>query len=1008
MPLRSPHDAAVPLFSSARLACRLFAFCSWLPAALLAAEADTAWSVNVWKTQEGLAGNNVTGLAEGTGGFMWIVAGNKVARFDGAQMEEFSPVGFSAEQAAKIRTVQRLRNGDLVFLTVDGAVGVAHDGKITVYSASLPPARAESLAEDGDGGLLIVFHTGAVGRLKGGAFSQFTESDGLPAAHVPCVLTVDGKGNLWFAKAGAVGIFRAGRFETLLRLEETNISLAAASGGGVWICSHLDLIKYEPGGVMQKIGRVPVTNVQAIPTVLLEDHTGAVWIGTSISGLFRYGSGEFENVPISHRQVVSLAEDHEGGIWVGTSGGGVNQVLRRAIRIEGDETGLPYRAVQAISEDPQGTLWAVAQDGSPVKRVGETWQNIFSSSENFEGEATDIAADATGAVWIATKNHRLYRWHEGRLESWGASEGLLSRYIRTVIVSSSGDLWIGGGRPASLQRVHAGRLENFPVPVQCESIWAIAEAANGDIWAGGAGSGLLRITPAGTITDESARTGSPSNPIRALHVTPDDTLWIGYTQGGVGRLKGDSFKRITTSEGLTDDNLRMIISDGRGWVWFTAVSALFKVRQEELEAVATGAASRVQPVQYGADSGLHVVLGGTSRALLGRDGRLWLPLATSLAIIRPDRQILHTEPPPVLITRITVDDQVLASYGGSLPAPQGADIRNASLKLEPAHRRVDFDFTALSLSAPMNVRFRYQLENFDDRWIEAGTRRSASYSRLQAGDYRFHVTASNGDGVWNDTGAAIAFTVTPFPWATWWFRAVLLLAFTGIVFGVARFVAGRRLQVKLRALEQQAVVERERARIARDIHDDLGSRLTKITLLGGLGMREKQEPEMVGKRLAEISETARQLIKSLDETVWAVNPRNDNLPQLVSYLGQFTAKFLGTAEISCDLDLPDDPPPRPVSAEIRHSLFLIVKEALTNVVKHAHARAVRFAVTLEGGKLIVVIADNGLGGACTPDDPDADGLRNMRQRMRMLGGQFELESPPGAGTRLTLIVTLAA
>jgi signal transduction histidine kinase/ligand-binding sensor domain-containing protein len=997
----------VPPFSSARLVCRLFAFCSWLSVALPAAEPDTGWSVNVWKTQDGLAGNNVTGLAEGTGGFMWIVAGNKIARFDGAQIEGFSPVGFTAEQAAQIRTVQRLRNGDLGFLTVDGMVGLAHDGKFMVIAAGLPPpARAESLAEDADGGLLIAFHTGAVCRLHDGVVSQLTESDGLPASHTLCVLATDENGNLWFAKAGAVGVFRAGRFETLLRLDEPNISLAAARHGGVWICSHLELIKYEPGGSMQKIGRVPVTNTQATPTVLLEDHTGAVWIGTSISGLFRYDHGEFENVPISHRQVVSLAEDHEGGLWVGTSGGGVNQVLRRAIRIEGEETGLPFRAVQAISEDPQGVLWAVAQDGTPVKRVAERWHNIFAPAENFEGEASDIAVDATGAVWIGTKNHRLYRWQGGRLESWGAAEGLLSRYIRTLIVSAAGDLWIGGGRPASLQRLRAGRLENFALPAQCDSIWAIAEGANGDIWAGGSGSGLLRVTSAGIVNDETHRAGSPSNLIRALHVTPDDTLWIGYAQGGVGRLKGDSFRRITINEGLTDDNLRMIISDGRGWLWFAAVTTLFKVREKELEAVATGSASRIQPVQYGADSGLHVVLGGTSRALLGHDGQLWLPFATSLAIIRPDRQILHTEPPPVLITRITVDDQVMASYGGSLPAPQGADITKVALKLEPAHRRVDFDFTALSLSAPMNVRFRYRLENFDDRWIEAGTRRSASYSRLQAGDYRFHVIASNGDGVWNDTGATIAFTVAPFPWATWWFRAALLLAFTGIVFGIARFIAGRRLQVKLRALEQQAVVERERSRIARDIHDDLGSRLTKITLLGGLGMRERQEPEMVGKRLTEISDTARQLIKSLDETVWAVNPRNDNLPQLVSYLGQFTAKFLGTAEIACDLDLPDDPPARAVSAEIRHSLFLIVKEALTNVVKHAHARAVRFIVTLDGDKLCVVIADNGLGGACTPDDPDADGLRNMRQRMRMLGGSFELESAPGAGTRLTLIMTL--
>jgi signal transduction histidine kinase/ligand-binding sensor domain-containing protein len=983
-----------------------------LPFAVLlrAAEPGSDWATRVWKTVDGLAGNNVTDVAEDTDGFLWLVAGGRLVRFDGVQLEDYPPAGLNPDLAQRLRAVRRLKNGDL-FLTAEGAVLRAGGGKIAIHTDGLLPdsTRADTIGEDETGAVLFGYLNGAVYRLQAGQLTQLGEAEGLPGPRGRCVFTTDLQGNLWFAKGGAVGIFREGRFQTLLRLGEPGIRLAPAKAGGVWICSRLQLLHYAEGGAVRPVGPVPASNREALPSALLEDRTGAVWIGTTISGLFRYAGGEFKNVPISHREVVCLTEDREGNLWVGTSGGGLNQVQARSFHIEGEEIGVPFRAVQALCEDPEKNLWAVAQDGTPVRRVGSGWQNIFSPADGFEGEATSIAADRTGAIWIGTRNHRLYRWQHGRLDSWGKAEGLAGAGTRTLLVSATGDLWIGGSRTGSLQRFREGRFENFAVPPHCDSIWALTEDAGGNLWAGGGNGVVLRVDPAGAITDETARTGPVPHTIRTLHATPDGALWIGYNLGGLGRLKDGRFTLVTTRHGLGDDNLRLIISDRHGWLWFAAVTTVFKVQQAELDALAAGGRTSVQSVHYGRDQGLHVVLGGSVGALVDHAGRLWLPLATSLVVVDPERPPPYAAPPPVVITRLAVDDQVVATYGGSLPPPAGAPFTDARLRLEPGHRRIEVGFTALSFRAPKNVRYRYTLENFDDRWLDAGAQRSVSYSRLPAGNYRFRVKATNGDGVWNETGASVSLSVAPFLWETWWFRWAEILVLTGIVFAVARFVAGRRVQAQMRALEQQAAVERERTRIARDIHDDLGSRLTKIALLGGLAARERMEPEKIGRRLQEISDTARQLLKSLDETVWAVNPRNDNLPQLINYLGQFAAKFLATAEIACVLDLPDDPPPRPVSAEARHNLFLTVKEALTNVVKHAHAREVRFSCQLVDGALQVVIADDGLGCAgLTPDDPEADGLRNMRQRMSLLGGRFDLVGSPGAGTRITLVLPLAA
>ncbi len=221
---------------------------------------------------------------------------------------------------------------------------------------------------------------------------------------------------------------------------------------------------------------------------------------------------------------------------------------------------------------------------------------------------------------------------------------------------------------------------------------------------------------------------------------------------------------------------------------------------------------------------------------------------------------------------------------------------------------------------------------------------------------------------------------------------------------IVRYVSFRRLRRRVQQLEQQTLLHKERARIAKDIHDDLGANLTQITLLSELARQDMSTPEKAGAHVEKISATARQVMKSLDEIVWAVNPRNDTLPHLVDYLGQFTIDFLRAPGIRCRLDLPEHPPVINVPADIRHNLFLAVKEALNNIVKHAGAREVHLAVNVSNGTLHVSVKDDGQGFEQSPDNAWADGLRNMRQRMDEIGGDCAIESHAGTGTTITFNV----
>jgi signal transduction histidine kinase len=296
----------------------------------------------------------------------------------------------------------------------------------------------------------------------------------------------------------------------------------------------------------------------------------------------------------------------------------------------------------------------------------------------------------------------------------------------------------------------------------------------------------------------------------------------------------------------------------------------------------------------------------------------------------------------------------------------------------------------------------------DNTWTESRPReRSAGYSRLAAGHYQFHLAASSSEGEWSEKESDLALTVLPFFWQTWTFRLAVFAAFTGVIIGVVRYLSFRRLRTQLRLLEQQSALHQERARIAKDIHDDLGANLTQISLLGELARQDRATPEKAGEHIGKISNTARQLIKSLDEIVWAVNPGNDTLAHLVDYSGQFALDYLRLAGIRCRLDFPEQTPARELSTDIRHNLFLIVKEALHNIVKHSRATEVWVRVQAMNGELHIAIEDNGEGFDQAPDRAGADGLRNMRQRAADIGAECKIESKSGAGTKVLVDVHFA-
>jgi signal transduction histidine kinase len=324
--------------------------------------------------------------------------------------------------------------------------------------------------------------------------------------------------------------------------------------------------------------------------------------------------------------------------------------------------------------------------------------------------------------------------------------------------------------------------------------------------------------------------------------------------------------------------------------------------------------------------------------------------------------------------------------------------------IPPGKGGLEIHYTSLNLAAADRARFRFWMENHEGDWTPPNDKRVAYYGKLPPGRYRFHVTACNEDGAWSEPGASLAVTVLPPFWQTWWFLTATGLGLLGFVVGSVHYVSTQKLQRQLASLRQQEALEKERARIARDIHDQLGANLTQVSLLGELVESDKDQPEEVAAHARQISQTALDTTRALDEIVWTVNPSNDTLDGLITYICKYAQEYLAVAGLRYRLDAPAQLPPTPITPEVRHNVFLAAKEAITNVVRHAKASAASLRLRLEPDSFTLEIQDNGRGLANF--DPKAaqsrNGLRNMGRRMEEVGGSFSIAPAPEGGAVVSL------
>ena len=828
-------------------------------------------------------------------------------------------------------------------------------------------------------------------------------------------LTRSATGQTWVARDGRVSLLRQGQLELVGLAGPTRQTypyiqgIAASRDGGLWVACDGSLKKWRDGQWVASLGAAPWGG--AILTRLMETKNGTLAGGGANGGVYLVFPSRTNTTFVQFNRtnglpsdwVIALGEDCENNSWIGTGAGLVALSPSNAGTVAPPDQ-WQGRPVLSVCAAPGGALWIGTEGAGLYRLQGGAWTNFSQAQGLRNAYVWSLAEDGQERLWVGTWGGGLFRQ---RAEAFEMAPGLENlRLPMPALLPAPDGLWIG--TTMGLRHYQDGALremDQFPGDVR-----AMARDQQGVMWVGTAGSGLARLEGRQVRWFKKAD-GLGSDFVECLRLEDDGTLWIGTFGGGLVRFKDGHFAVINRKAGLPNSVIGDIEPDDQGFFWMSSNGGIIRVSKAELNRCADGKSGRIHGLTYGINDGLPTLEcseGLQSAGAKTPDGRLWFPTAKGLVVVNPAELKTNTHPPQVVIETMRVDDRpfALASTAG---APR---------RIPPGRHRLEFEYTGLSFVAPEKVKFKCRLDGLDADWTDAGAKRVATYNYLPPGGYSFRVIACNNDGVWNATGARLAFEVRPHFWQTLWCHVLGGLATVLAASGAVWFETRRRMRRRLEQAERQRDLARERARIARDIHDDLGAQLTRITMMSESARGEPANSGRAAAGLEKIYDTARALTRSLDEIVWAVSPRHDTLESLATYLEKFAQDWLATAGFRCRLDLPLEFPEWALTSEVRHNVFLAFKEALHNTVKHSGATEVRIRLTLMEKSFDLAVEDNGRGFAVGEKGPavsatpgraaSGNGLENMRRRLAASGGGCDIQSAPGAGTRVVFSVPLRA
>ena len=995
-----------------------------------------------WTVEQGLPQNHVTCLRQTSDGYVWIGTVFGLVRYDGARFSVFEKASLPLLEDTDDHVEEMTEDNDkaLWVCMKNGLLRAQdHQWKAFVTGHGSAGSQPTGVCPSKNGGVWVGFK---------GVVSRYTEEGMQEELKIPKLSSVrklleDEDGNLWFAD----------RYQVMCRSKKTGV-IRLIKGGTtpteIWVHYLTQDLKGRicfggKHGCYRMQGGEPVlcagweTTPSGIKTneifAYQQDLNGRTWLASK-EGLQQVIESADGGEPVSKgfhqnpglHDVKQLMLDAEGNLWAGTAYDGVFYLQERRFAT--------LRATQQIKDRAQNEIWTVCEDQEGAIWFGTSqdlfrWKKDTLTQHNSlthyppplphgHGQIFSLWPDPKGFIWVGYAGYGLFKlkdelWEEGPLVS--SLPGPLKEYnIRALYRDRANVLWFSSWE--GLHHYKDGALTQFTTleGLPSNDVRAILEDRKGTLWIGTSDAGLSLLKD-GLFTNFNKTHGLGDNSITCFLEDQDGSIWIG-TAVGLTRYKDGKFKTLTRREGLYDNLVNCLLQDENGFFWISCNRGIYRISRQEANAVLDGRAKLLSSMPFGeADGLLNAETNGGSQPAgwHSQDGSLWFPCAVGVVQIDPNRVPTARSALRVVVEQVRANGDIRFGDGMRRTQPETRHIGKGrylevsdqdnplfDLKLAAGTAEVlEIRYTANSFAEPSRVRFQYRLDGHDQDWQEPTDRRITHYTNLKPGHYRFRTRASNGPGSWGEEGQALSLTLAPFFYETPWFYVLCGLFALLIAAGVQSY----RLYIQrhILQLEKQHALENERTRIAKDMHDDIGARLTQLGMISELAEApgfHNGESRTVG--LPKVSILARDAVRSLDEIIWAVTTSKNSLDQLAGYLVQSAQDLISPSGLRFELEMPQHIPALPMSTELRHNVFLVAKEALNNAVKHSRACCVRLEMHHDSQRATLIISDDGRGFSMTEAAGAGNGLANMQKRAENVGAAFQLSSQPGQGTRVEI------
>lgn len=1017
-------------------------------------------------SDKGLSQNTIHSVIQDREGFIWFATEDGLDKYDGYNFTVYKNDIHDKNSISDnfIWTIFEDKSGILWIGTNSGGLSKFNRNteKFVNYknipgdSTSLSNNNVRTIVEDEDGILWIGTEGGGLNSFdkKTNKFVRYLHNKNNPKSiNNNNVLSVmeDNKGVLWVGNDGGLDRFnKSTKTFTHFSYDRKNqnsisnniiLSIYEDKNDALWVGTVDGLNKFNTKTNKFKRFLTDPLNINNLSNsrinAILEDKFGTLWVGTG-SGLYQFDRQAKQFISLKqvsehvntliHNNILSLYEDNSGLIWIGTAEGGVVKFDRERMKFHHyknnptNNNSLNHNTVRAIYQDKNNILWIGTLGGGLNKfdvnknkftHFIHTQKDVSSLSDN---SVTSILRDNGGTLWVGTWGGGLnkavsqsdnlikfvhYRHHPSE------SNSISSDIIQAIYQDSKGRIWVGTGVGLDLLDKKNGTFRNFmndpnnPNSISNNLIQScLKEDKQGRLWIGTwDGLNVLQIKNS-SISDTNFKfisfkhnindTASLSdNRVISIYEDKTGTLWFGTYGGGLNKLivsdevpgRIDAhFVHYSVKDGLASNIIYGILGDDQGYLWLSTDNGL----------------SKFDPIKntfrnYYASDGLQGNQFFWGASCKGTNGELFFGGTNGINAFFPSTLRDNTHVPPIVITNFQIFNQ--PAKAGDKNSPLEKSITETKSLEIPYNQNVfSFEYAALDFTAPNKNQYKYMMEGFDKSWIDAGNRRFVTYTNLDPGTYTFRVIGSNNDGIWNTSGASVQIRILPPFWRTWWFIIAAILVFGGII---ASFITYR--------VKHLLDIERFRTKLAADLHDNIGSSLTEISILSEVISKKLDSADsQIKKSLKMISNNSRDLIDNMSDIVWLVNPKRDSLYDLILRLRDTYTELSSYTSISFRSENLKSLEKVSLSMEHRQHLYLIFKEGINNCITHSGCTEISLDAYVRGKRLEMILKDNGTGFKMNGNE-SGNGLENIQRRARTIGGVLNIDSKIGEGTTLQFI-----